>query len=388
MALKSNARLAASLAVARANYPLGSRVALVYRLLELTANALLPAGMCWVVDPAALAPLFALLWYLPAASRTKSFTKPLSQPILCFVVDDVSLLGMHPAPRPAKSMYAIAITRVLALIAIFPLFMDTSPVPQDFKDLVMNHRALANFNSTLFNEVKGKIHLWDLWFAACVAVLVLSIIWIVSTLFLMLFTPLFNGFTDDAPLQEVHELASLIQQWSCLEPADCKQGLLKLQTQYPCFKLASVMSTVGPAWACFLHLGMDIGNACTLALHGKWTLSLPLAGCVIVALKYLSRASSGPLNLPREVLLSIRSGLVTENWMEAIRGDKGVLRIPETVLKIYALPFLATSWMSILSGAGAVAGNLVLVAKFVYTEFDIGIENFGTDDDDKKGKME
>mmetsp|Transcript_143861 Transcript_143861/g.261229 ORF Transcript_143861/g.261229 Transcript_143861/m.261229 type:complete len:386 (-) Transcript_143861:52-1209(-) len=385
MEISPNARLAASLAVARAHYPLGIKAAFLYRLLELTASAILPAGMCWVVDPAAMAPLFVLLWYLPAAIRTKSLTKPLAQPILCFAVDDVSLLGMHPAPRPAKGMYAIAIARVLALFAIFPLFSETSPLPQDFKDLVMNRKALETFNSPLF--IAGKFHIWDLWLAACVAVMVVSAIWIVVTLVLLLLTPLFGGFAAKGPLEEVKALAIQIQHFAGLEPADCRQGLLKLKTWNPQLKLASLFNTVGPAWACFLHLAMDTGNVCKLGWHGKWTLALPLAICVAVSLMYLTRASKGSLNLPKEVLLSLKSGLVTENWMEAIRGDKAVLRIPETVLKIYALPFVATSWMSVLSAAGAISGNVVLVAKFVYTEFDVGIENFGMDEA-KKGKAD
>merc|ERR550525_1644614 len=95
--------------------------------------------------------------------------------------------------------------------------------------------------------------------------------------------------------------------------------------------------------------------------------------CVALSARYLYRRSTGPHSLPREVLLVMKRGLVTEDYMETIRSDKGVLRIPETLLKVYALPFCAKSMLSVLMAIGSIVGNVALVAKFVFTEQDLGV---------------
>mmetsp|Transcript_100499 Transcript_100499/g.322487 ORF Transcript_100499/g.322487 Transcript_100499/m.322487 type:complete len:409 (-) Transcript_100499:67-1293(-) len=355
----------------------GSFGGLGCRLLEVSTSALLPACMCWVMDPAALAPLFVLLWLLPAALRAKSLSKVLSYPLLCFVVDDVSLLGLHPTPRAARLTYAICILRTFVLYSVIPLGGEWSPLPEVIKAWIVNWKAVDLLNASLASE--GLPWYMGVVWVSCVAgVLVLSLLWVVVTV-AMLGAGRCGSERNETLLKQVDSIGEQVQAASTLEPTECYAKLKEIQSQNPSFELASLFNTVGPAWASVLHVGMDICNVGTLILHGSWTLAIPLAVSVCCSIVYFQKATFGRHRLLSEVKLSLQRGLCTEHYLEAVRSDKGVLRIPETVLKVYGLPFAAKSPLSLAMAIGSIAGNVALVAKFVYTEFDLGIEDHGLD---------
>lgn len=375
------AHLAAATAVARERYLLSCPAAMAYRLLELCASALCPAGMCWLVDPCAMLPLFVLLWYLPAAVRLGSLTKPLQYPMLCFVVDGVSLLGLHPLPRAAQGIYAVCLLRVLVLFSLFPMCSEWSPIPSEVKDLVINWKVLELFGRAEASESAEVVHMAELWLGASALILALSLLWVLITL-VMLCCSAFDGKSDHDSLRKIDALAADVKRASDLTPQECYADLVKLRLTHPGLQFANLFTTAGPAWASVLHLVMDAGNVCSLFLHSRWTLAVPLAVSVFASLVYLYRSAFGQQHLARQVMLSLKRGLFTDGYMVAVRGDKGVLRIPETVLKVYSLPFAAKGLLPVLAAVLSIAGNVVLVAKFVFTEFDLGIQD--TDFDYKR----
>lgn len=316
-------------------------------------------------------PLFFVFWYLPAYYRTGHLLRPLTYPILCFTVDNFSLLGLHPTPRPARGMYAVAVCRVVILFALIPLCSQWSPVPQGVKDLVINWKALDLFFYA--NSHQDTVQMAQLWIASSALVLMLSLLWVLITVVLLAGTT-FGGQRNDQLLKEIEQIAVEVDRASALgKPGDCRQALEGLASRHPKFQLAGLVGTAGPAWASVLHLVMDIGSAVTLLMHSRLTLAAPMVLSVALSARYLYRRGTGPHSLPQEVLFVLRRGLVTEEYMEAIRSDKGVLRIPETVLKVYALPLSSKSPISILMAMGSIVGNVALVAKFVFTEQDLGV---------------
>lgn len=375
-------RLTAALAVAKEQFPRRCIAALFYRLAELCTNAVLPAGMCWVVDPCFMAPVFLAFWYAPAAIRAHSWVKPLRQPILCFVVDDVSLLSIHPNPRSARGMYAICIFRLLLLLSVVPMLHPAahhlSPLGEEFGRQVVNERALQQIGKAF--QAGGNSLLATFWLFCFTGVLAMSVAWGVVTAYLLSFTAVFDGTADRRLLKVIDELAADLHRAAQLSPWECHKELRRIKaSRHPGLGLANLLNCVGPAWAVVLHFAMDVGFVLLHLFQGSFTLAIPLAFFVCASLAYFHRHSAGLVHLPGEVLLSLRRGLVTKHWMEGIRGDKGVLRIPETVLKVYGLPLAVGSprLFAVVAGAGAVGSNVALVAKFIFTEWDLGVESMG-----------
>mmetsp|Transcript_28727 Transcript_28727/g.75201 ORF Transcript_28727/g.75201 Transcript_28727/m.75201 type:complete len:415 (+) Transcript_28727:34-1278(+) len=380
--LGTSARLAAALAVARRRRPVAWAAVVLYRALELCASAVLPAGVCWIIDPCAMLPIFILLWYLPAAGRAGSATKPVALPLLCFAVGDVSLLGLRPAARTARAMCTICIFRVAVLVALIPLCSRWSPLPEDVQRSIINWKALEALEE--LSSDSGTSHLaWVLLYSAA-ATLMLSMVWAAATLALILGGALTPRGEPRHPscAEEIRQLADAVDQASRLDsPEACREELTRLRELNPGLVITSIFNTVGPAWAVFLHFAIDAGNVASLAIQGRWTLAVPLAFSVANSACYLRCKMEGPHRLPLEVVRSLHRGLATAEYMEAIRGDKAVLRIPETVLKVYSLIFAASGGtISVALGIGAVVSNVFLVARFVSCELDLDIQ--GVEDAD------
>lgn len=348
----TSARLAAALAVARGRRPVAWVAVVLYRALELCAGAVLPAGICWIIDPCAMLPIFILLWYLPAAGRSGSATRPLAVPLLCFAVGDAPLLGLRPAARTARAMYAICIFRVAVLVALIPLCSRWSPLPEDVQRSIINWKALEALEE--LSSDSGTSHLAGALLFSAAATLMLSLVWAAAALALLLGGALVPRGEPRHPgcAEEIRLLADAIDQASRLEsPEACREELVRLRELNP-------------------------GNVVSLAIQGRWTLSLPLAASVVNSACYLRSKMEGPHRLPLEVIRSLRRGLATAEYMEAIRGDKAVLRIPETVLKVYSLIFAASGGSaSVALGVGAVVSNVLLVARFVSCELDLDIQS-------------
>jgi hypothetical protein len=274
-------------------------------------------------------------------------------------------------------MYAICIFRVAVLVALIPLCSRWSPLPEDVQRSIINWKALEALEE--LSSDSGTSHLAGALVFSAAATLMLSLVWAAAALALLLGGALVPRGEPRHPdcAEEIRLLAEAIDQASRLDdPEACREELVRLRELNPGLVLTSIFNTVGPAWAVFLHFAIDLGNVASLAIQGRWTLSLPLAASVVNSACYLRSKMEGPHRLPLEVIRSLRRGLATAEYMEAIRGDKAVLRVPETVLKVYSLIFAASGGnVSVALGVGAVVSNVLLVARFVSCELDLDIQS-------------
>jgi len=389
--LSAPARLAAARAVLTELGPAPVAVALAYRLAEFAANVLLFGGMLWLVTPWALLPVFALLWYLPAAVHTRSGWAPLRYPLLNFVVDDFSLLGLHPHLRCARAMYKVMVFRVLLMFLALLLLSSWSFLPQSVIDWLHHGTAMQAIarikpNGTIPKLVRGVWHLLG------AAVVVLSAVWVVVTVVLLSVprcrgraTPFFAP-RRDLLLDRVGALATEVHQIAMLRPleevgaaAECREALARLRDErFPGLRLTNVFTTFGPAWAAILHFGTDCFNVFTFVKHGDFLFAAFLILTMWVSLTYAWVATDrGPHRIYQETKLSLDCGVVTHDFLVMIRADKGFQMIPALLLQVYGLPYAAQSWTTALAAAGSIGATVLFVVPFIHHDYDLGIEREG-----------
>lgn len=403
----SGTRLCAAMAVATERHPLRAAGALGFRILELSAQALLPAVMLWIVEPLAMAILFILLWYLPAAWHVRSYVKPLTFPLLAFVVDDFSVLGFHPTPRPAKCMYRIMVVRVALLLAVIPLSMPAiSPLPQSVRLFFFDRDVWDAFAHQIrhgnWRFVGGRtmnaVYLWL--FLAC-SVFVLSIGWLLMALHMLCVTsclglrsPIMGDTSRDMP--RVLELSAAIEV-KIDETKDsgdeaCRQALLTLQPRYPKLKPTNSCSTFGPMMgftsrlvtegysiALFVAAGVEAYNVKgDVNMAARQILLATILG-ITLAITLVTIGMQNPQTIFREAMRSWTRGVYTEGYLAIVRADKGAQALPALFVKIYGLPFAADSIFSVVVSWGSILGVIGVVSLFTFQQFDLGIEDVGAE---------
>uniref|UniRef100_A0A7S4PTP1 Uncharacterized protein n=1 Tax=Alexandrium monilatum TaxID=311494 RepID=A0A7S4PTP1_9DINO len=381
------ARLCAAKAVVSESMQLWSLAVLLYRLAEFSANVVLFSFMTWFVQPVLLTLLFVLLWYLPAVLHNGSFGKPLGYPLLNFVVDDFSFLNIHPTPRSAWNMYAIAAARVFLLLLMIPLLNPAwSPLPGSVLHLLAHKQVLDIMRERLADS-KRVLPVVYLWVGLNVFVVVLSVCWLVVTLHMLLVqecrgvrSPI-RGFIDAELLRSIGSLADEVEAASALEPSGCRREMQRLQETHPKLKIANFFSTFGPAWAVILHIGIDVVNIVSFATTGRDpTRAILLGLAVFITLCYAAQtARVGLRSLYQESVLSWERGLFTESYLAFVRADRGVQTIPALIIINSALPFTVTSAMASVGALGSVGIAVALVVPFICEQYDYGIERDGAD---------
>uniref|UniRef100_A0A7S4UA76 Uncharacterized protein n=1 Tax=Alexandrium monilatum TaxID=311494 RepID=A0A7S4UA76_9DINO len=351
------------------------------------AKAVLFSFMTWFVQPVLLTLLFVLLWYLPAVLHNGSFGKPLGYPLLNFVVDDFSFLNIHPTPRSAWNMYAIAAARVFLLLLMIPLLNPAwSPLPGSVLHLLAHKQVLDIMRERLADS-KRVLPVVYLWVGLNVFVVVLSVCWLVVTLHMLLVqecrgvrSPI-RGFIDAELLRSIGSLADEVEAASALEPSGCRREMQRLQETHPKLKIANFFSTFGPAWAVILHIGIDVVNIVSFATTGRDpTRAILLGLAVFITLCYAAQtARVGLRSLYQESVLSWERGLFTESYLAFVRADRGVQTIPALIIINSALPFTVTSAMASVGALGSVGIAVALVVPFICEQYDYGIERDGAD---------
>jgi len=359
--------------------------------MEVCANFVCLAGLLWVINPLVMLVPFILFWYLPAAHCVDSFIKPLKVPLLLFVVDDFSLLGIHPDARNVRLMYIISSLRVLLLLFIIPMCSKWAPLPQGFKDQVMNQDVMDIFvdeaPDTLDDapEMGKTIALAEVWLALGLLALLASLMWLLLTLPMLCGSPCcgcpspLGGWKDETLLKKVEELSAKVDNASGLEPSSCHKALERLRKD-DCSRL-QITTTFGvglQAFGILSHLAGDVVNTCTFILNRDFIYAGLLSFTLAITLVYQCGAmGGGPLGIMTEAKLSIERGLYTENYLVIVQGDKGVQAIPAMALKIYGLPFAAKSPFSVLVAAASICGGVLGLATFIFQQYDLGVEREG-----------
>lgn len=397
----SGARLAAAMAVVRERSPCKGLGALMYRVLEVSAHALLPAVMTWVVEPAAIGVVFVLFWYLPAVWHLRSCLKPLAFPLLAFVVDDFSILGLHPTPRDAKVMYRIMVLRVSLLLAALPLLAPiTSPLPEPVRTFFFDQATWDMFDRRKklddYGLLGAHVAMAPLWITLSASVVILSVLWLLVAIHMLCVTdclgmksPIVGEVSGDLVL--VQEIAEEVDATKYLNDKDCHGALQRLKEQYPHFMLTNVFNTIGPAVGFLLRLsstGMSIGVFVMAAFRDRDDLGLAagnalsaLALCTTMTITLVQLGLRHPEAVFREVRRSWARGVHTEGYLAIVRADKGSQAIPALFVKVYGLPFAATSVFSVLVSWGSILVVVGTVSLFVFQQFDLGIEKEGGEEE-------
>lgn len=366
--------------------------ALVFRILELSAHALLPAVMSWLVEPSAIGILFVLLWYLPASRHVGSYKKPLAFPLLAFVVDDFSLLGLHPTPRNAKGMYRIMAIRVLLLLLLLPMSEPAiSPLPASVRliffrqgvwDIVTRHVSL------------GFTGLASLWMALFVTVVLQSVLWLIITVHMLTVgecggrrSPIQGEVSRD--LAKVQEIAAKVDATRVLGDEECHQALVRLKQTYPDFMLTNVFNTFGPAVGFVSRLLSEVYSIALFVFaayrqRGDANMAMrhAILALILGATLYVTLVQLGQQRPDRVVGEAWRSwvrGVHTEGYLAIVRADKGAQAIPALFVKIYGLPYAATTSFSVLVSWGSILGVIGVVSFFIFQQFDLGVEEVGAD---------
>lgn len=133
------------------------------------------------------------------------------------------------------------------------------------------------------------------------------------------------------------------------------------------------------------HLAIDSFVACQLACEALWTLAFPMVVLVGLAVYYLFRHGLSPRRIVKEVVHSMRRGVVTDEYLMLVRGDKGVVRLPEIAFRLYALPLSVKGELAALGVAASILTSVASIAKFVFVEFDLGVD-CGSRDMEKKAQ--
>lgn len=403
----SGSRLAAAMAVVKQRSPWRAVGALVFRVLELSAQALLPAVMIWVVEPAAMGVFFMLFWYLPSAWHVSSYKKPFAFPLLAFVVDDFSILGLHPTPRNAKKMYRIMVVRVALLLAVVPLsYGPISPLPAWVRLFFFDQDVWNAFKAQLkhgqihHQGSEGEMGIVFLWLALFASVIVLSALWLFIALHMLFIStcqgrksPIVGEVSRD--FVKVQELAAQVDETKNLNDEECHEALLRLKQRYPAFMLTNVFNTCGPAMGFLSRLvteaysiGLFVMAAIT-TYEGKHpnymnnaarqTFLASVLG-VTLAVTLVQLGMHHPETIIREVRRSWARGVHTEGYLAIVRADKGAQAVPALFVKIYGLPFAATTAFSVIVSWVSILGVIGVVSLFTFQQFDLGVEAEGMEE--------
>jgi len=391
--LSTGARMMAALALAQNRWPRSKSLALAYRLTEFSANVLCLCCMLWVVWHWTVLVLFVALWYLPAACHTGSLWKPVRLPLLNFVVDDFSLLGMHPTLRPALKMHALCLFRVLILLVAIPYLIVSDHIPRRFRFMLSEENSLhVLFWGQLLHGRQIPDPSADAWIALTVAVLLLSGLWVLLASSMILAAcaragPLSWG-RDKPLLREVDRLAAQVDQ--ALGQADwraCLRQMQRLKAEHPGLKLTTVATTCGPAAGTLVHLLLDLSVAHTFFSHGWNYPASRLQDFILGALTTLNflftlvhnchAAGGNPFAVVTEARQSFDRGAFTERYIRILYGDLGAHVLPTLGINVFGLPSRADHPIKVF---GAIAAILVTVATcvpFIFQQFDLGAEREG-----------
>lgn len=376
------ARLSAGMAVMMERSPGMVVAVLIFRLLELNANVLLLAVLSWLIDPWSLGILFVLFWYLPAVHHVGSWKHPLLFPLLNFVVDDFSMFGLHPTPRPALRMYCVMLGRVLFLLAAMVLLAPpTSPLPESVIHFFGSEQVYQKFQG---DELSRPAYwLWAILFSA---VIVLTLVWILIVLHMLLVhrchskpSPIAGQVSPELP--RVKRIATEVDEANQIENnSECRRALALVKERCPTFMLTNIFNTFGPMMGFLSRLGAEIWTCVTFFQSGN---GYSLLSASLLAITLLITAVQLGLQRPNPFYEAKRCwdrGLYTKEYLAIIRADKGAQALPALMIKIYGLPFVSTEKIvSIAVAWGGIIGTIAVVSLFIFQQFDLGIETDGFD---------
>jgi len=391
--LSAPARLMAALAVAQEREPKSKVAAMTYRLTEFCANVVCLFCVLWLVWHWAWLVLFALLWYLPAAWRTRSFWRPVRLPLLNFVVDDFSLLGLHPTPRPAHTMHVICLLRVLVLIVVVPAFAASTEVPMWLKTLFSNENAIHILfqGKPLHGESIPERSLL-VWAVFAIIMLALAALWALLVSVMLLAACRGSGplswEKNKLMLGKIDELASLIDlATSQSDWRACLHMMRNIQGDHPSLKLTTVGATFGPAVGTLVHLVLDIFVAYTFFSHGfnypkslvpDFILgSLTILNFLFTLVHNAFISGGNPFAMAGEAWRSFERGAFTENYVRILYGDLGAHVLPTLGINIFGLPFRADHPLKVVSAIMAIFITIATSVPFIFQQFDLGIEREG-----------
>jgi len=359
----------------------------LYRLIEFVANFCLPFILMWVVWDAWVFIGVVLLWYIPAAIRTRS---PVFSPILLFTADDFSLLQMHPQPRSAWIIHIVAVARVFVSLVAFAVFGRWSP----WSDIFQETFAAKHFRTVLRESIHDAI-LMVAWSVFVFVLASITVLWLCITIGMLVSTQCatklriaksLRGEIDHQLLNNVRSLTEKIHKLSSVrDPSVCKLGLKELRRTHPKLSILGFVGAWTPLFFCILHIGLDVGNTITFAMtpyEGPGSLGPFMAGIlgltIIITLVMMCIKTHGRLwDVVREARLTQRRGLYTPEYLDIIRIDKGVQSILALAVKIYQLPYSAITPFQIAVGLTSIVLKIISTSGFVYEEFDLGTEIAG-----------
>mmetsp|Transcript_14690 Transcript_14690/g.28965 ORF Transcript_14690/g.28965 Transcript_14690/m.28965 type:complete len:475 (-) Transcript_14690:76-1500(-) len=399
----SGSRMAAAMSVALERTPALAAASLLFRVLELSANVLLLACLAWLVRFLVIVFLFVSLWYIPAARHVESYKMPLVFPVLCFVVDDFSMLGLHPKPRSAVSMYRIMVFRVVVLLLFWFFIAGPGRHEAIAKQLpwlmwcLFDRGIMKKFtdNSSSTEQTEFRIDLINLWRALGLSVVVLSLLWL-SIAIHMLLVGHFAGRPSplraevSADMTRVMHLTALVDETRDLGDGECRDALLRLKQQnYPRFVLMNIASTFGPIAGFVSRFAAEVYSvvifAVSMVYYAYMKYWLPaiaqgilgsLLACTVLITIY-NIALRAPMQILVEAKRSWDRGIATEPYLDIIRADKGAQALPALFIKIIGLPFAVSTPLQLVVSWGSILGVVGVVALFVFQRFDLGIENEG-----------
>lgn len=369
---------------------------MAYRAVELMANVCLVSFVCWRLQPWVLALLLFALWYIPAVFHTHSWTVPIRTPMLCFVVDDFSLLDLHPARRDPGWMYRIMIARVvicyvlllLTYIYVYPLEGQAS-----LQWLIRFHQQEFLVDDAVDADTWNSLYDVDderkIWFILVMIIGVLSFLWLVWTA-----CKLWRGNYDleknpealqtatcghEDALGKIEELRKAIHENCVLEDQECYNRMCELKQAHPSLMLANPGNTLGPALGFWLRFCSEIFAVYLFVASGDYHWAALLI-CTLLLTAY-RHGPTPPWVIFAESLRSIRRGVRTEEFYELIWADMGAHVLPATLIKVSSLPFAttggSTGTISALFAAIGVFASVVITSIFVFEQFDLGTEEEG-----------
>jgi len=392
--ISNAAHMMAALAVVQDRWPKLKMMALLYRLTEFCANVICLWGSFWLLWYWVAIGFAMLLWYLPAAVRTRSLWKLIRLPLLNFVVDDFSLLGLHPMARPAVKMYAVCLLRVLILIVVIPWFATSAVLPDWLKKVLSNENAIhILFQGQELHGQRIPLESVQEWATLMGVVLSMSALWVLLTLCL-LGAALCCGsgplaWRADAALQrEIESLAEEIDSANC--HADWRACLLqmkRLQEEHPCLKLTTVGSTLGPAVGAVAHLVLDVASAYIFFSHGQRYPSsrvpdfslgiLTLVNFVFTLMHNCNAGKGNPLAMIREAKASFERGVFTDAYIKILYGDQGAHVLLTLGVNVFGIPFRADNPLKVASALMAILTTVATCVPFIFQQFDLGSEQEG-----------
>jgi len=361
-------------------------------------------GTSWYVHHYALVPFFIIFWYLPAWHRVRSWWKPLRLPLLNFVMDDFSMLGLHPKPRPAKLMHMTAVLRVFILAVGIPV-LAFSPWEAWFE-------VFANENAVdIFYCTEGVKHCIPprsrfVWKFAGKACLVLTYVWLLGATVLLLLACVKKGplswEKDKNALKRIDWLAQHIDVAAAHEDwRACVAHMKKIRSKHPKLKLTTIGTTVGPAVAWIVHLLLDISVAYTFfshgwerrekghPQHGSFTPDMIMAGLTVLnfvlVLRHTAKVagSYNPFLMFPEAKASFLRGVFTERFVDIVYSDLGFHVLPTLFINAFGLPFVADNLFKLVGAVWAILLTVFSSVPFIFQQFDLGVEREGFDQEQR-----